>query len=66
VDMAVKLMFYGIQTDAIVRVLADIVPQQYRQVLYLVAGIIWLASFIPWVWRYLPAYWRVRADGNPG
>lgn len=66
VDMALKLMFAGIQADAILRVLADILPQQYNHGLYLVTAFIWLACFTPWVWRYLPAYWRVRADGKPG
>lgn len=66
VGTAVKLMFTGIQADAIARVLADILPPQYRQGLYLAAAFIWLACFIPWVLRYLPAYWRVRADGRPG
>lgn len=66
VDTALKLMFVGIQTDAILRVLADILPQQFSSVLYLAAALVWLACFTPWVWRYLPAYWRVRADGKPG
>ena len=66
VDMALKLMFAGIQADAILRVLADILPQQYNHGLYLATALLWLACFTPWVWRYLPAYWRVRADGKPG
>lgn len=66
VDMALKLMFYAIQSAAMVRVLADILPQQYATALYLATATLWLAGFTPWVWRYLPAYWRVRADGNPG
>ena len=66
VDRGLKLMFIGIQADAILRVLADILPQQYNYGLYLAAALLWLACFTPWVWRYLPAYWRVRADGKPG
>lgn len=66
VGTSLKLMFAGIQTAAIIRVLADIIPLQHRDWLYLASALFWLASFIPWVWRYLPAYWRVRADGKPG
>jgi uncharacterized protein involved in response to NO len=66
VDRGLKLMFIGIQADAVLRVLADILPQQYNYGLYLATALLWLACFTPWVWRYLPAYWRVRADGKPG
>lgn len=66
VDRALKLMFIGMQADAILRVLADILPQQYSNGLHLASALVWLACFTPWVWRYLPAYWRVRADGKPG
>lgn len=61
-----KLMFTGIQIAATIRVLADIIPLQHRDWLYLASALFWLGSFTPWVWRYLPAYWRVRADGKPG
>jgi uncharacterized protein involved in response to NO len=66
VDSGLKLMFVGMQADAILRVLADILPQQYNDGLHLATALIWLTCFTPWVWRYLPAYWRVRADGKPG
>jgi uncharacterized protein involved in response to NO len=66
VDIALKAMFVGIQIDAILRVLADVMPHPYYSGLYLVSAVVWLACFTPWVWRYLPAYWRVRADGKPG
>lgn len=66
VDTGLKIMFVGIQAAAIVRVLADIIPQQYNVWMHLASALIWLACFTPWVWRYLPAYWRVRADGKPG
>ena len=66
VDMALKLMFAGMQADAILRVLADILPHQYSLWLHLATALIWLACFTPWVWRYLPVYWRVRVDGKPG
>jgi uncharacterized protein involved in response to NO len=66
VDIGLKLMFAGIQSAAVMRVLADVLPLQHGNWLYLASGLVWLASFTPWVWRYLPAYWRVRADGKPG
>lgn len=66
VDRGLKIMFVGMQLAAIVRVLADILPQQYSYWLHLASAMVWLACFTPWVWRYLPAYWRVRADGKPG
>jgi len=66
VDTALKLMFAGIQADAILRVLADIMPQPYNYWLYFASALVWLACFTPWVWRYLPVYWRVRVDGKPG
>jgi len=66
VDMGLKLMFAGIQSVAVMRVLAEVLPLQHGNWLYLASGLVWLASFAPWVWRYLPAYWRVRADGKPG
>jgi uncharacterized protein involved in response to NO len=66
VDTALKLMFTGMQAAAILRVLADILPQQFGYWLYLASALVWLACFTPWVWRYLPAYWRARADGKPG
>lgn len=66
VDTALKLMFFGMQFGAILRVLAEVLPLQNNYWLYLAASLAWLACFTPWVWRYLPAYWRVRADGQPG
>jgi uncharacterized protein involved in response to NO len=66
VDTALKLMFFGMQFGAILRVLAEVLPLQNNYWLYLAASLVWLACFTPWVWRYLPAYWRVRADGQPG
>lgn len=66
VDSGLKIMFVGLQAAAILRVLADILPQQNSSWLHLASALVWLACFTPWVWRYLPAYWRVRADGKPG
>lgn len=66
IDSPVKLMFVGMQGVALLRVLADMLPWQGGQWLYLAAALGWLACFTPWVLRYLPAYWRPRADGQPG
>ncbi len=66
IDIALKLMFVGMQLVALVRVLADVLPIQTGYVLYVVAALGWLACFSPWVSRYLPAYWRPRADGQAG
>ncbi|HET9114420.1 MAG TPA: NnrS family protein [Burkholderiales bacterium] len=60
-------LFLGVQTAAIVRVLADLMPYSaWTMSLYLLSGVIWLAAFTPWAIRYAPNYWRARADGQPG
>lgn len=66
VNPPLKLMFAGVQFAAILRILADVVPQQHNHWLYLLSALLWLLCFTPWVWRFLPAYWKVRVDGKPG
>jgi uncharacterized protein involved in response to NO len=65
VDTPIMLMFAGIQLAALLRVLADMLPQAGYW-LYVAAAAIWLGCFIPWVLRYLPIYLRPRADGRAG
>jgi len=45
VDRGLKLMFVGMQANAILRVLADILPQQYNDGLHLASALVWLACF---------------------
>jgi uncharacterized protein involved in response to NO len=66
VDKPIKLVFLGIQLDAILRVLADVLPTQAGYWLYVVAAVLWLACFFPWVLRYVPVYLRPRVDGQAG
>jgi uncharacterized protein involved in response to NO len=66
VDRPIMLMFAGIQLAALLRILADMLPNQSSYWLYVAAAAVWLACFSPWVLRYLPVYWRPRVDGQTG
>ncbi|MDA8327356.1 MAG: NnrS family protein [Betaproteobacteria bacterium] len=59
-------LFVGIQFTAVIRVLADMMPDWQHDAVYgyvLAAGI-WLMVWVLWATRYAPMYWRARADGK--
>lgn len=66
IGTSLKLMFFGMQLVALLRLMADVLPLQNAYLWYILSALGWLACFSPWVWRYLPAFWRPRADGQPG
>ncbi|MHB1677187.1 MAG: NnrS family protein [Sulfuriferula sp.] len=60
------LLFIGLQSAALIRVLADIAPTiRWTPNLYLLSGLIWLACFTLWAIHYAPSYWQPRVDGKP-
>ncbi len=56
--------FVVIQFVAVLRVMAELVPDQFLW--HSVAAIGWLVAFAPWVLRSLRIYTTPRADGRPG
>lgn len=60
------LLFVVLQIAALLRVLSDTLPAEWRAGLYLAAAIAWLVCFLPWLVFYLPTYLKPRADGFPG
>lgn len=60
------LLFVALQIAAMLRIVAEMVPADWRAILYLGAAIAWLLCFLPWLTFYLPLYLKPRADGFPG
>ncbi len=56
--------FAVIQAVAVIRVMAELAPDQYLW--HAVAAIGWLLAFAPWVLRSLKIYATPRIDGRPG
>ena len=56
--------FVVIQVVAVMRVLAELAPDQYAW--HAAAAIGWLLAFTPWVLRSLRIYTTPRLDGRPG
>ena len=67
-DAVTWLLFWGMQTVALIRVLPEVFAINGAGYSYLLvsAAMLWLASMLPWVVKYAPNYWRPRADGKPG
>jgi uncharacterized protein involved in response to NO len=59
-------LFVVLQITALLRVLSEVLPAEWRATLYVAAAIAWLACFLPWLAFYLPTYLKPRADGLPG
>ena len=59
-------LFLGLESVALIRVVAEIVPPSSSGVVMLVAVLGWLTVFGAWAVRYLPVYLRPRSDGRPG
>lgn len=56
--------FAVIQVVAVIRVMAELAPDQYLW--HAVAALGWLLAFTPWVLRSLKIYTTPRIDGRPG
>ena len=56
--------FVVIQATAVIRVMAELAPDQYLW--HAVAALGWLLAFAPWVLRSLKIYTAPRIDGRPG
>ena len=56
---------WALQTVAVLRILAELVPSSQAGLL-VIAAFGWLAVFGIWAARFLPVYLRPRADGRPG
>ena len=56
--------FAVIQVVAVIRVMAELAPDQYLW--HAVAALGWLLAFTPWVLRSLKIYTTPRTDGRPG
>ena len=61
---AAVFAFVVIQVVAVLRVLAELLPDLYLW--HAVAAIGWVLAFAPWVLRSLRIYTTPRADGRPG
>ena len=61
---AAVFAFGVIQVVAVMRVLAELAPDQYAW--HAAAAIGWLLAFTPWVLRSLRIYTTPRLDGRPG
>jgi uncharacterized protein involved in response to NO len=59
-------LFVVLQITALLRVLSEVLPAEWRATLYVAAAIAWLACFLPWLVFYLPTYLKPRADGISG
>lgn len=57
--------FWGLQTTAFIRVLAE-VDISFNYVLLLLAAVLWLAFFGVWFFKYALMYWQPRVDGQAG
>uniref|UniRef100_E6QQM0 NnrS protein n=1 Tax=mine drainage metagenome TaxID=410659 RepID=E6QQM0_9ZZZZ len=59
-------LFVGIQLTAVIRVLADMMPDWQHDAAYgyVLAASIWFTVWVLWAMRYAPMYWRARADGK--
>lgn len=62
--MAAWFAFIAVQCVAVMRVVAEIVPD--APLWQAIAAIGWLLAFLPWVVRIGRIYLRPRADGKPG
>ena len=56
--------FIAIQVVAVMRVLAEVLPD--TPAWQAIAGLGWLVAFLPWVARIGRIYLSPRADGRPG
>ncbi|HKQ14349.1 MAG TPA: NnrS family protein [Steroidobacteraceae bacterium] len=56
--------FVVIQAVAVMRVLAEVLPDSFAW--HAVAGMGWIIAFLPWVLRSGRIYLTARADGRPG
>jgi len=67
-DAVTWMLFWGMQTVALVRVVPEVfsIGGTASSYLLVLAAVLWLASMLPWVVKYAPNYWRPRADGKPG
>jgi uncharacterized protein involved in response to NO len=61
---AATFAFAAIQLVAVVRIVAELVPDPLAWDAVAAAG--WLVAFAPWVLRSLRIYATPRADGKPG
>lgn len=68
-DTTLWLVFWGMQTAAILRVASELLPDccavGFLNLTWL-AALAWLLAFGGWSLRFAPAYWRPRVDGRPG
>jgi uncharacterized protein involved in response to NO len=68
-DAAMWLAFWGMQGAAVLRIVADLLPNCCVSSPFnpaWLAALLWLLAFGAWGLRYAPAYWRRRVDGKPG
>ena len=61
---AATFAFVVIQLVAVIRVMAELLPDQYAW--HAAAAVGWILAFAPWVLRSLRIYTTPRLDGRPG
>ena len=61
---AAAFAFAALQLVAVLRIVAELVPDQMAWQAVAAAG--WLVAFAPWVLRSLHIYGTPRTDGRPG
>ncbi len=59
-------MYVLIQAGAVARVLAAVVPAQWRGTALVLSGVCWCAAFALFLAVYAPYLWRPRIDGKEG
>lgn len=59
-------MYLLIQTGAVLRVLAQFTPFEWRDGALLASGVCWSLSFLLFLLVYTPYLWRARIDGREG
>lgn len=60
------LMYLLIQAGAVLRVLAQFAPAEWRNAALLASGACWSLSFLLFLAVYAPYLWRARIDGREG
>ncbi|NHZ93275.1 NnrS family protein [Massilia sp. CCM 8733] len=60
------LMYLLIQAGAVLRVLAQFIPFEWRTGALLASGVCWSLSFLLFLLVYTPYLWRARIDGREG
>jgi len=61
-----RLIFLAIQSAALARVLANVLPPQCRTALLLISGSGWVLAFAIFLWRFAPLLSQARIDQREG